>query len=340
MKKIIVCLGLFLIGTHSSFSQQDQHFSMFNESIVYLNPATAGFAQGDLQLFTNFRQQWGMVSDDPYRTISASADWSMFDNGGNFMGGGINFLNDVAGVSKYQTNIIAMPLNYAIQLDRKNVLSIGIQPAFYQRAIKNEAISWDAQWNGTTFDKTLDNNELLMSQNFTTSRFDIGAGIYWEGYLSRTSKLMMGISGQHLTKQRINFTGDETRLYRKLTFHGQGEFRGEYSGITIMPGFMMFLQGPNKEITVGSNFKFLLKSGSRSTSYFEEITFSLGTYFRVQDALVINGILDLAGFGIGAGYDLNVSKLSIATKGVGGMEFFLRYRILFGKRDLGNLRVK
>src|SRR5690606_20812216 len=136
------------------------------------------------------------------------------------------------------------------------------------------------------------------------------------------------------------FTGDETRLYRKLTFHGQGEFRRENSGVTILPGFMMFLQGPNKEITLGSSFKFLLKSASRSTSYFDEITFSLGTYFRVGDAVMVNGVLDLAGFSIGAGYDLNVSKLSVATKGVGGMEFFLRYRIQFGTGDLGNLRVK
>lgn len=340
MKKIINCIGLCFFGALSTFSQQDQHFSMFNESTVLINPATAGFSEGDLQLFTNFRQQWGLVSDQPYRTISASADWSMLDNGGSFMGAGVNFINDVAGVSKYQTNVISIPVNYAIQIDQKNFFSIGLQPGFYQRVLKNEDISWDSQWNGTYYDKSLNNNESLLTQNFNTSRFDIGAGIYWEGYFSKTAKLSLGLSGQHLTKQRINFTGDETRLYRKLTFHGQGEFKRENSGVTIMPGFVAFLQGPNKEITVGSSYRFILKSASRTTSYFDEVTFTLGTYFRVGDAILVNGVLDMAGFSIGAGYDINISKLSLASKGVGGMEFFLRYRIQFGTGDLGNIRVK
>ena len=88
-----------------------------------------------------------------------------------------------------------------------------------------------------------------------------------------------------------------------------------------------------------SNFRFLLKGGSRSTSYFEEVTFSFGSYFRVGDALIINTVLDLSGFSFGASYDLNVSKLTAASKGVGAMEFFLKYRIQFGTRNLRNNRV-
>lgn len=339
MKKRVTLLTLALTSLLTVFGQQDQHFSMFTESPVYINPATAGFTRGDLQLFTNYRLQWSTVSDNPYRTISASADWRMFDYGASRMGAGINFYNDVAGVTRYQTNVIALPINYTLMLDRKNFLAFGIQPAFYQRVIGTDQVNWENQWNGTAFDQSINNNELLLNQNLNVSRFDIGIGAYWEGFVSENTKLKFGISGQHLTKQRINFTSEDTKLYRKLNIHGQGEFRNEETGVTIMPAFVAFLQGPNKEITFGSNFKFLLKGASRSTSYFDEVTLSFGTYFRWGDAIIVNTIFDFAGFSIGAAYDLNVSSLSVASKGMGAMEFFLKYRIQFGTRNLRNNRV-
>jgi type IX secretion system PorP/SprF family membrane protein len=340
MKKGVVIAALLVAVFHTNANaQQDQHFSMFTESQLYMNPAVAGFTQGDMQLFTNYRLQWSTVSDNPYQTISASSDWRMFDRGGNYMGAGVTFYNDVAGVPQYTTNVIALPFNYTLRVDRNNLISFGLQPAWYQRVIKNQEMNWFNQWTGVAYDQGIDNGELLLSQNFNISRFDIGTGFYWDSYISRTAKLRLGIAGHHLTKQRINLTEDDDRLYRKLVIHGQGEFLMEESGVTILPAFSAFLQGPNKEINFGSNFRFLLKSGSRATSYFEEITFSTGAYFRWGDAIVVNAILDLSGFSFGASYDLNVSGLNVATKGVGSMEFFLRYRIQFGTRNLRNNRV-
>lgn len=339
MKKKLALYAISLSALFGGYAQQDQHFSMFTESTVYLNPAAAGFTPGDLQLFTNYRLQWSAVSDNPYRTISAGSDWRMFDQGGSFLGAGINFYNDVAGLSKYQTSVISMPVNYALQVDKDNFLSFGLQPAFYQRTIKNEDLTWDNQWNGVEFDKSIDNNENLLNQNFSVSRFDVAAGVYWDSYINRNARIKLGIAGHHLTKQRINFTNDDERLYRRLNIHGQGEFKSDNTSITIMPAFVAFIQGPNKEIMFGSNFKFLLRGASRATSYFEEVTLSLGSYFRVGDALVVNAIFDISGFSFGAAYDLNVSTLSVATKGVGSMEFFLRYRIQFGTRALRNNRV-
>ena len=53
-------LSLFILAagmTFGSNAQQDKHFSMFAESPIYMNPATAGFAPGALQLFTNSIRQ-------------------------------------------------------------------------------------------------------------------------------------------------------------------------------------------------------------------------------------------------------------------------------------------
>lgn len=334
----VYLLGVLLALSVITNAQQDQHFSMFSASPVYLNPATAGFAPGDLQLFTNYRLQWMTASDNPYRTFAASADWRMFEDI-NFLGAGLIFYNDVAGVSQYQTNVVSLPVNYTLQLDKDNRFSVGLQPAFYQRAIKNSQVTWDSQWNGVEFDPTLSSNESLLAQNFSVSRFDVSIGVFWESYLNKNAKIMLGAAGHHLTKQRVNFTNDDERLYRKLTIHGQGEFKSDYNNITIQPAFIAFLQGPNKELMAGSNFRFLLRGASKATSYFDEISLTLGSFFRVGDALMVNMMMDFSGFSFGAAYDLNVSRLNVATKGVGGMEFFLRYRFRFGTNDLKYNRV-
>lgn len=331
-------LGIFALTLAVSFqlqAQQDKHFSMFAESPVFLNPAAAGFFPGNMQLFTNFRMQWLPVSDTPYRTISAGTDWRMFDNG-SFMGAGVNFYNDVSGDSKYMINEVTFPINYAIEIARDNHFAIGLQPAWYQRTIFNENLTWDNQWTGTSFNTSYNSNEVLLNQNMNLSRFDISAGAYWYAHISRQTKLSFGLAGSHLTKQRINFMSEDSRLYRKLTLHGQCEFKQQNSNLTIIPAFYGFIQGPNKALTLGSNFRYLLRGSSRVTGYFDEMAISFGAYYRLGDAILANVIFDISGLSIGAAYDLNVSKLTVASKGFGGFEVFLRYRVQFGNGGLGN----
>ncbi|MDA7803001.1 PorP/SprF family type IX secretion system membrane protein [Crocinitomix sp.] len=346
MKRILIaslsaftlCLGF------NANAQQDKHFSMFSESPVFMNPAAAGFSDEQLQLFTNFRSQWLTVSDQPYRTISAGVDFRMLDpeasKTGNFMGAGINFYNDKSGVSNYTTNVITFPINYAIQVGQADHLAFGLQPAYYQRSIDGDNLTWDSQWTGVQFDPSMNNNESLLSQNLSISRFDIGAGVYYEKKVGKSSKLNLGLSGQHLTKQRVNILNDDSRLFRKLTFHGEGTFQTANSNMQIKPALIGFLQGPNKALTFGTGFRFALKAESQHTAYFGNMHLTLGSYLRVNDALIAMGVLEMNTLSIGASYDLNVSRLNVASKGVGAMEFFLRYRLNYEGRTLANPSIK
>lgn len=336
MKKKIFIIAISSILAAKVDAQQDKHFSMFAESPIYMNPASAGFFPGGLQMFTNYRMQWMPVSANPYQTISGSVDWRLFDNGGGFMGMGVNFYNDVTGDSRYMTNEVTIPINYAIELSKDNHLAIGLQPAWYQRTITNQALTWDNQWTGTSFNTTIDDGEMILNENLNLSKFDISAGAYWYANLNKQTRLSFGIAGHHLTKQRINFMSDDSRLYRKLTIHGQCEFRQKNSPLSVIPAFYSFIQGPNKELVMGSNFRVVLRGASRVTGYFQEMAISFGAYYRVGDAILTNVMFDISGFTVGAGYDLNASSLTTATSGFGAMEFFLRYRIQFGKGGLGN----
>lgn len=338
-KQLVLFLGLVIGST--SIGQVDKHFSMFSEAPMFLNPAAAGFHNGHLQLFTNFRQQWMTASNQPYQTISGAADWRMFDRGNGFLGTGVQFFNDVAGSSVYTVNTLSVPINYAIQISEENHLAIGLQPGWYNRTMNTAALTWDAQWAGISFNPAYESGEtFFLQENANVSRFDIGAGLYWYANLNKETRVSLGAAAHHLTGQKINFFGPDDRLMRKYAFHGQMEYRKRNSIASVMPAFYGFIQGPNKMLAIGSNFKWQLRSASLHTGHFEDITFAMGTYYRIGDAILINMILDLAGFAIGANYDMNISSLTSATSGVGAMEFFLRWKIRFGGRNLQNPQIR
>ena len=342
MKRIFIAsltiLAVFTAG--NSFAQMDKHFSMFTATPVYLNPATAGFAEQQLQLFTNFRSQWLTVTEDPYRTMSASVDWRMLDpeatKAANFMGAGVNFYNDRAGISNYTTNVITFPVSYALQVGVQDHLSFGLQPAFYQRSVNGDNLTWDNQWTGVEFDQGMDNNELMLNQNLNITRFDMAAGVYWEKYFEKGSRINVGLAGHHLTKQRVNILSDDSKLFRKVTLHGEGTFKTTNTNVEIKPAILAFIQGPNKALTFGTAFRFAFKPQSQHTGYFNNMHLNLGSYFRVGDAIIASAALEMHTLSLGMAYDLNVSRLNVASKGVGAMEFFLRYRMNYEGRTLAD----
>lgn len=330
---LVVGLGFCL----SASAQADKHYSMFAESPMHINPAAAGFHPAHLQVFTNFRYQWMSASDEPFRTNSGSLDWRFTTaNSGPFLAAGLMFTNDQAGASGFTTNQFSVPIAYAIELNKENHLSIGLQPGFYQRTLSLNGLTWDNQWQGLDFNPNIDAGEAATGAGAQVSAFDLGAGIFWYNNVSRNFRVSLGLSGQHLTKQRVGYFSEEDRLFRKATLHGQFEYMVEGTGLAIQPAFMAFVQGPNKEITLGSQFRWHLRGESRSTGHFDDIHFGIGAFYRTRDALMVNMIVEFGGLGIGANYDLNMSGLTVATGGFGAMEFFLRWRMEFGGRSLSN----
>ncbi len=340
MKKKLAISAIGLVLSLSSVAQQDKHFSMFYESPMFINPAAAGFHSGHLQLFSNFRMQWMTASDQPWMTTAAAVDYRLFDKGNGFLGNGVMFSNAMSGASNYVVNTLSVPLNYAIQISEENHFSVGLQPGWYSRSMNTSAVTWDNQWTGIAFDPTVSSGENpLANQNATINKFDMAAGLYWYTNLSKETRFAIGASAQHLTKQRVNFYGPDSKLYRRFNFHFQGDFRKKNGMVSLMPTFLLYFEGPNMEFITGNTFKFHLQWGSMHTRHKEEVSFAIGTYYRWNDALIINMVLDMNGFAIGANYDLTASSLTSANSGVGAMEFFLRWKMRFGGKHLSNPQI-
>lgn len=337
MKLILTIATFFILVTN--FAQQDRHFTMFFANPVQTNPAAAGHFGGDIQLFTNFRTQWFTVSANPFRSISAGVDGKLLDKQLNngFVGAGVNFMNDVSGDAKYTMNVVSVPINYSIELNRYSYLSLGIQPGLYAQKLNSGELYFDNQWDGAAFNTGVSSNESMGA--FSQSKFDLGAGIYFETAPSETRKFQVGISAFHLTRQPINFFNAQEKIYRNFTLYARAEIGSSSSNVSFQPAIFSFMQGPNYEISVGNNFVYQLRPASKHTMYFDGTSIGFGLYYRSTDALMANVIFNGGPFSVGASYDLNISKLTAASRGVGAFELYLKFIPTLGSNKFGAPRI-
>jgi len=335
MKKILLNITFGLIITTLN-AQQDRHYSMFYASPMTMNPASTGFFQGDIQLFTNYRNQWSSINPSLFKTISASVDTRLFEDAmdGNFVGAGLNIYNDVAGDSKLTTNVYNLSFSYALEISQDQKLSFGVQPSLLQRSIKNSDLSWDNQWTGAEFNTSISNNESIFAGKST--EFDLNAGVYYYGRPNDDLLLNFGLAGSHILSPENSLLNSDEKLYRKITIHGGAEISTR-SNLVIVPNFYLFQQGPNSSLALGSDFRYILKESSRYTGYNDETSISLGAYYRLKDALYTTFFVNWNSLSFGASYDINLSSFSVATGGVGAFEFLLRYRIKTGKSGVSSL---
>ena len=87
------------------------------------------------------------------RTNILNASFKIPDGflGSNNFGIGINAINDQTGDIGLTTTAVSIPINYTMSLDRRNKLSVGVSPGFYQQGYDASLMTWENQWTGGGF---------------------------------------------------------------------------------------------------------------------------------------------------------------------------------------------
>ena len=98
----------------------------------------------------------------------------------------------------------------------------------------------------------------------------------------------------------------------------------------MLPNLLVSKQGGALLINGGTSVKYLLQERSRFTSFHSERSMTIGAFYRFRDAAYINLRLDYEDFAFAVAYDINISGLTPVSKSVGGLEFMLQYRGIFG----------
>lgn len=333
MKKLKILLSLVVFAT-SFAGAQDIHFSQFYASPLNLNPALTGLTENDFRATTSYRNQWRSVSANNFKTATAGYDMPFFKEkwNGSFLGGGLSFFNDKAGDAAFRTTQINLSVSYGKALaDGKQYFVSGVQAGLVQRSFNFNALTWDNQYDGEKFDPGRPSGEIFAANTFSYP--DISAGIAWKLKASDLFGADLGLAAFHLNRPPQSLIGDASeKLYSKIAAHGSLKIGLKNTNIAFLPSFLYMQQGPLREISAGSWIKYVLQDPSKYTGLKKETAVYFGGWYRLGDALAPAFRFDYREFSVGITYDVNLSGLTPASTGRGGLEFSLAWNGSFGSK--------
>lgn len=328
----VLILCIYLYG-----NSQDVHFSQYYNFPLFTNPANTGDIKGTVRAVAVYRTQWSSVAI-PYTTTGCSFEGNLYRNRykTRSLGAGILVLSDKVGEYDLKTNIVMLSVAGNVRISYRNFLAVGMQGGFGQKRFDPSKLQWGNQYNGLSHDPNLSSGERYYYNNLIYN--DLSTGINWtydgntgrEGIYSRSAykpKANLGVAMYHLNRPNttLNDPFKKEKLYRKITVNGSLTITGKLSNVSIIPSFLCEFQGSSTKVNVGGMVRYLLKEGTMYTGLTDGKAFSIGGFYRVKDAFVISTLYEFQQIAFGISYDVNISKLVVATSARGGIEFSLRY---------------
>lgn len=327
MKKGIGFIAL-LIGLHSSVKCQDFILSQFMSQPSLVNPGLVGSDKYDFEAYSLYRDQWAAITKS-IRTITFGGEAKVLkDSEGNNLAAGIQFFTDQHGLLKLRHTQAMATVAYQLVSGRSSRMGFGVSAIYGSRSIRlDESLKWDNQYNGFYYDPALESGENIANQK--TQYFDLSVGYTFRQVkkwgLSRT----FGVSlfHPHQPKQAFLFN-EKDRLLRRYQVFYEEEFR--YQHFMISPQITASKQGAAYHILVGSWVAYTQGVDSRHTTASNSSLLKVGVFHRWMDALIFAVRYEFKRkYGIGASYDLNLSKLRQVSRFHGGFELTLFYQGFF-----------
>lgn len=310
---------------------QDVHFSQMMFSPIQVNPALAG-ADHDIQAIAMYRSQWQSIAY-PFKTIQGSYDMRFRPGKSKkgYFGIGLQVFSDQAGEVKVSSTNIGLALGYHLRMDDRNTLGAALLGAYNQSGLNYDAARWGSQYDGLKYDPSLPTNEVINNNSF--GFFDAGVGVVYnykknERYMTGNDQqwFSAGVAMYHLNRAKYGFVDlSNDKLYSRISVFARGLVGIGNSKLSVMPATYFQMQGPSRELLIGTYLKYQLQEASKYTGLKDAIAISPGIFYRNQDAVVLKFLLEWSNYSIGFAYDLNTSSLQQASKGRGGFEVMLRF---------------
>ncbi len=311
MKNILTLFSLFFCAL--VINGQDAHFSQAWNNSLQLNPAATGVYPDQIRLGAMYRTQWSGIPN-AYKHYGVFADANI-----KKIGVGLGMFNEGAGGSSLQSTGIKLSGAYHQKLGMgNNQLSLGVQTGFLQKRIDPSLLTFDKQYDSQSgVDLSSDNGENF--NNTSSMSLDFGVGLEWTLSLSENSNsyLKAGLAIGHINTPKFSLLSVEKQTIPMLwTIYGEAAFPLAEK-LIVTPRFLMHHQGPAKEILLGIQSTYSLNESTK---------IKVGIDNRMKDALILSAGLAIKNVFVGVSYDVNISGLSTATKGNGGVELLATYR--------------
>ncbi len=338
---VLICAVCF---SALSAQGQDILWSQPQSMPVFLNPATVGLA-ADYRASAHYKSSWASIAA-PYRTVAASFDMRLTgqpvgatprqDQVFKGLGVGLTFLNDRTGDPELKTNIATAHVAYTVKINKSSGFGGGLSIGFDQRSVDPAGGRWGSQFNGHAYDPGLPSGEAFGGE--AESHLELGGGVAYT-YLSTPARgetlptvLHLGLAGQHLGRVSVSKAEFITKdMPARFSLIAESELPISKSS-ALAPAAYGQIQGGEMNIMVGSSFKQLLVYGDTFIRSITQSSMSAGVYYRVNQAVIVQGQLVYGNFRVGISYDMDISDLKTYSERKGGFELSLGWRNMKSRR--------
>jgi type IX secretion system PorP/SprF family membrane protein len=322
-KSIILAIGVLLTG--SVGSAQDAHLSQFDANTMLISPSMTGmFDHAEFRMTTNFRSQWGTLTND-FLTTGLAFDMPINER----YGAGVYMLNyDMAGVVNSFTLGFSGAYNIA-DPSADFLLTAGIQAGLIHKKINASDLIFDNQYSDGFFDSDLPSRENFEKGGKLMPDVGLGFG-YTSVDPSKKFNPFFNFGSYHLTTPNEVIIGNvESQLPIRYSLNG-GTLIELTQKLYLKTMALYQRQGNDSELNIGILGDYDIEGSSYNAIF--------GAGLRLKDSFT-------AQIGIKHGrsmyrisYDVNTSALSEFTNKRGAIEFSIIY---FGnhkgaKSDSGN----
>lgn len=311
---------------------QDIHLSQFYETPLLRNPALAGIFTGDIRVQAVYRNQWNSVTI-PYQTGALSGELKFpVGQQNDYVTAGLQLTYDVAGSSHFQTTQVYPAINYhkSLSADRNMYLSLGFMGGIVQRQFDPSKLTFDNQYSGGSYNPGAPSGENFAKYNYTYP--DAGAGISFNSSIGDNINYFAGAAWYHFNHPKVSFFNDKTiELSAKWEFNA-GIDAPVGDNVKIIGQFNELTQGNYREITGGALVGYGLQQMGAVENGDNVVVYG-GLFLRWQDALIPVIKVEMQQYELGFSYDVNISSLNAASRGLGGFELSLSYKNFFAGRN-------
>lgn len=310
---------LALISSALCLSAQDIHFSNWQLSPLNQNPSNTGVFEGDMRLIFNYRNQWQQVKV-PYNSVSFGMDMNLqkplIKKTKEAIG--IIFNNDVAGDGHYSTTDVKIPLNHKINFkqDSSFCLNIAVMAGLSNIAINPNKLSYDAQWDGDSYNSSLSNGEFFLKQSKLIA--DVSGGISLTKNFGKKINTTIGYALYHANQPNISFN-NTNGVTLKMRHAESFTFNYSFNQISsLLFEYYGNQQQAFKENMIGLSYYYTIEPKTHTR-------INAGLLSRLGDAIITTVGIEHQNIRIQATYDYNYSPFKRATNTRGGFEISLIY---------------
>jgi type IX secretion system PorP/SprF family membrane protein len=309
-------LIMAIVSGSGPIAAQDIHFSQFFNTPLALGPGSIGAFDGEQRLSAVFRQQWRSVTI-PYRTFGLGGDLA-HAAGVKGLGLGAWLYNDRAGDSRLNRFHFSLGGSWTVRPagTTDHAVTFGLQAGISSITLNEAGLSFDAQYNGFTYDPQLGSGENIARDGLVHP--DVHFGAVYRYTPTPRGSVQFGVSLFNLTSPRIGFLGEPGEpLDRRASVHIITGFPLS-SDLDLRPMAQFMAQGTFHELDLGANLRYILLQ-----RYGLERSLIAGLHYRAADAGYVHAGLEYDDWTVGISYDINTSKLVPASRERGGIEFTL-----------------